>query len=143
MKAVSSSPAASHSSESEVHLFVTFFVELLHHLSGFFDLLYVDDGADDVLEVFEHADVVLCLGLGLHHGDLLDLALEDEEPVVVEVDAARLEQVGDVGERARVVVDEVFGRVVLVGHSRDDQRAVWHDFVLVVGLQHGLKPAIT
>ena len=46
----------------------------------------------DVLQVLEEAGLSLVLGLGGHEGDLLDLALKDEEAVVVEVDALLLER---------------------------------------------------
>mmetsp|Transcript_24447 Transcript_24447/g.78893 ORF Transcript_24447/g.78893 Transcript_24447/m.78893 type:complete len:212 (+) Transcript_24447:1350-1985(+) len=47
---------------------------------------------DDVFEVLEEAVLVRRRRLGLHHGNLLHLALQDEESVVVEVDATLLEQ---------------------------------------------------
>jgi hypothetical protein len=43
--------------------------------------------------------------------------LENEEPVIVEVDAFLLELVGDLGEVACAVVDQILGRVVAVGDA--------------------------
>ena len=101
-------------------------VQLLQSFALLLDGLDVLVGADDVLEVFEEALVAGVRSLRLHHGDLLNLALEDEESVVVEVDAVMLEEVGDVGEVAGLLIDEVLGGVVAVGLARDDEVAVGH-----------------
>ena len=61
--------------------------------------------------------------LGLHHRDLLHLALQDQEAVVVEVDAALAEQLGHIGEVARLAVDHVLGRVIAAGLARNLQAA--------------------
>ena len=66
-------------------------VQLLQSFALLLDGLDVLVGADDILEVLEEALVAGVRSLRLHHGDLLNLALEDEDSGVVEVDAVMLE----------------------------------------------------
>lgn len=67
----------------------------------------------------------------LHKGDLLHLALQDEEAVVVEIDAALAEKGRNVAGVARLVVDEVFAGVVLVGHTADHHARFGHHFIAI------------
>ena len=73
-------------------------VEFFEFLGARVDVLDVRVGSNDVLEVLEQSILVLRLRLWFHERDLLHLSLEDEEPVVVEVDAVLFEQVCDFGE---------------------------------------------
>ena len=91
-------------------------------------------GADDVLQILEEAVVVLGLALGGHHGDHLDLALQDEEAVVVEVDALGVQVLGHVLEGAVLPVELVAGRVVPAGDAGDDDLAAGDDVVVLVGV---------
>ena len=63
---------------------------------------------------------------GFHESDLLNLALQDEEPVVIQVDAFGPEQLGHLLELAAPPVDLVVGRVVLGGRPRNDELRVGH-----------------
>ena len=64
-------------------------------------------GSDDVLNVLQQAGLCWCGALGLHHGDLLDFALQDEEPVVRQVDAMRGQLLTHVLPGRALVVDAV------------------------------------
>jgi len=66
-------------------------------------------------------------GLGLHHGDLLHLALEDEEAVVVEVDALAPQQLADLGEGLGLAVHGVGALVGREGRARHDDLAAGHE----------------
>lgn len=50
---------------------------------------------------------MLCLCLWLHHGNRLDLALKDEEAVVVEINAFVPQQVANFLERSLAIIQEV------------------------------------
>ena len=91
-------------------------------------------GPDDVLQVLEKAIVVLGLALGGHHGDHLDLTLQDEETVVVEVDALGVEVLGHVLEGAVLAVELVAGGVVPAGDAGDDDLTAGDDVVVLVGV---------
>jgi hypothetical protein len=71
---------------------------------------------------------VLVAGLGLHLGDGLDLALQDEETLVVQIYTPVLEKCGDCGEVGGLAVDIVGARVVLEGSAGDDEVRVGKDF---------------
>ena len=101
-------------------------------------------GANDVLEVLQETRVVLILSLGFHHRDLLHLALpmvkrsricdpiivpaffshakmspvfsylQDEEPIVVKVDAMSLELLSHILGWRLAVVNVVVGLVAAV-----------------------------
>ena len=62
--------------------------------------------------------------------------LEDEEAVVVQVNALGLEQVRHLLEVALLVVHVVVRRVAARRIARDDQLAAWHHFKLALAL-HG------
>jgi hypothetical protein len=53
---------------------------------------------DNVLQVLEETVFVLVRRLGLHLRNALNLALQDEEPLVLEIDASVLEEGGDLLE---------------------------------------------
>ena len=107
-------------------------VEALHRLLLLVDRLLQPVRADDVLEVLEQAVLVRRRRLRLHHRDLLHLALQDQEAVVVEVDAALAEQLGHIGEVARLAVDHVLGRVVAASLARHLQAATRDHVVAAV-----------
>lgn len=71
------------------------------------DGLDVPVRANQVLEVLQQALLVRRLRLGLHHGNLLDLALQNQEAVVVEVDAALLAERDNLGEVGGLPVHKV------------------------------------
>mmetsp|Transcript_25247 Transcript_25247/g.42305 ORF Transcript_25247/g.42305 Transcript_25247/m.42305 type:complete len:330 (-) Transcript_25247:19-1008(-) len=100
-----------------MHQPAAFLIQLFELLCFLFDLLDVFIRPDDIFKVLQKSFVVRPLRLGLHHRDLLHFTLEYEEPVIVEVDAFRLEHVGDLGEVACAVVDQILGRVVAVGDA--------------------------
>ncbi len=104
-------------------------------------------GADDVFEVLEEAVLVLGRRLGFRLCDRLDFALdyscknakmetiiagktylENEEPLVIQIDPSILKQCSDLREVARLVVDSVLARVALVRVARDDELGVRHHF---------------
>lgn len=58
------------------HLLSPLLIQELDAAGQRLDGLLKATGADDVLQVLQHALVVLRLTFGLHHGDLLHLALE-------------------------------------------------------------------
>ncbi len=58
-----------------LYLLSTLLVQDLHPPAQDIDGLFETTGADDVLQVLQHAFVVLRLSFGLHHGNLLHLAL--------------------------------------------------------------------
>jgi hypothetical protein len=62
------------------------------------------------------------------------LDLQDEEAVVVQVDALALEELGDLAEAALASVDVVVGRVVALCCTRDHELRVGHHFVALVVL---------
>ncbi len=62
---------------------------------------------------------------------MLDLALQDKKPVVVQVDALLFEQIGDVREVALAVVDVVITLVVLGCSARHLELTSWDHLVLV------------
>jgi hypothetical protein len=66
-----------------------------------------------------------------HQRDLLNLALKDEEPVVIKVDALFFEQICDVGEVALAVIDVVIAHVVLGCSPGHLKLTAWDHFVLV------------
>ena len=70
--------------------------------------------------------------LWLHLRNALDLALQDQEALVVEVDAFSFEQGGDFGKVAEPAVDGVLGRVVAVRLTSHDQLRVGHDRVVAI-----------
>ena len=80
-------------------------------------------GTDDILEVLEQALLVLVLGTRGHLGDGLDLALQNEETLVIQVDALGLEESGCLGEGGLARVDKVLRGVVAVGRARDNEFA--------------------
>ena len=94
----------------------------------------VANRADDVLEVLEEALVVGVLGgrLGLEERDGLDLALQDEEAVVIEVDAALAQQRADLFVLDAPLVDVVVGGVVLAGGARHRELRARDDFERLV-----------
>ena len=57
----------------------------------------------------------------LHEGDLLDLALQDQEAARGQVDPFRLQQRRDFAVGRLLAVDEIVRRVVAVGRPRDDE----------------------
>ena len=65
---------------------------LIFDFDIFFKLVNALDifvGTNDILEVLKQAGLVLVLSLSFHQRDLLNLTLQDEEPVMLEVDALR------------------------------------------------------
>jgi len=58
---------------------------------------------------------------GFHHTDLLDFTLEDEETIVVQVNALALEEICDFFEVGLFVVNVVVAGVVSVGCTGDGQ----------------------
>ena len=60
--------------------------------------------SDDVLEEFEHAFFVRRGAFGLHEGDGLHFALEDEEPIVVQIDSLLPQEDRDLFVSGRLVV---------------------------------------
>ena len=104
---------------------------LVHGARMLLDRLLVPAGADDVLEVLEKALIVLRLALGRHLRNALDLALQDQEPLVVQVDPAPAEQRGDFGVVGPLPVDRVLRLVVAERGAGNHQGAVRHDAVVV------------
>jgi len=80
---------------------------------GHLDLLNELVGANDILEILEHASFVFIARLRRHERDELNLALQNEEPVVIEVDARLFEQVSHLFVVAAAAVD-----IILVGVVR-------------------------
>jgi len=64
---------------------------------------------------------MLCLCFGLHLRNGFDLALENEETLVLQIDTACFEEGGDFREGAGFVIDCVARRVVLVCGTANDQ----------------------
>ena len=60
---------------------------------------------------------------------MLHLALEDQETVVVEIDAALPKERRHVRRVAGFVVDEVFAGIVLVRHTADHHARLGNDLV--------------
>lgn len=83
--------------------------------------LLVAAGADYVFEVLEQAALVGRQRFRFHHRNGFDLALQNEEAIVVEIDAVRLEQLADLFEVDAPVVDGVERRVVLERGARDEE----------------------
>jgi hypothetical protein len=61
-------------------------------------------------------------------GNRLDLTLEDQETLVVEIDASVAEKRGDSGKVGFLAIDVVLARVVPECLSRDDEARVGNDF---------------
>lgn len=92
-----------------VRLLNPLLIALFDHSLERLYLLHVLVRPDDVLEVLEQTRLVLVLSLGPHERDLLDFTLEDQEAIVVQVDAFGLEQRDDSLVVADDVVEEVLG----------------------------------
>ena len=60
---------------------------------------------------------------------MLHLALQDQETVVVEIDAALPKERRHIRRIARLVVDEVFAGIVLVRHTANHNARFGNDFV--------------
>mmetsp|Transcript_96610 Transcript_96610/g.207268 ORF Transcript_96610/g.207268 Transcript_96610/m.207268 type:complete len:245 (+) Transcript_96610:3239-3973(+) len=105
--------------------------ELLHSAFGFLDGLEKAVGADDVLQVLKQSIFVGPLCLGLHQRDLLNLTLQDQEAIVLEVDASLAQQLGDLCEVTHLVVDVVLRRVVAEGLTAHHQDRPLHNFVIL------------
>ena len=88
-------------------------IESLNFSSGFLDRLLVLGSANDVLQIFEKTIFMFVGGLGLHLGDGLDLTLQNEETLVVQVNATSTEEGSDRGEIGLFSIDVIFARVVL------------------------------
>ncbi len=76
----------------------------------------------------------------LRHAQLWQSALthlQDEEAVVVQVDALPLEKAGDLCEVAAPVVDVVIRRVVAVGCAGHHKGTVWDDIKCLFPLRTG------
>mmetsp|Transcript_9903 Transcript_9903/g.32676 ORF Transcript_9903/g.32676 Transcript_9903/m.32676 type:complete len:247 (-) Transcript_9903:343-1083(-) len=81
---------------------------------------------DNVLQILQQTVLVLRRCLWLHHRDLLDFALQNEEAIVVQVDAAEPQQLADLGERRLFAVDVVRRGVGLERRARDDDLGPRH-----------------
>lgn len=103
-----------------IHLLATLLIKPLDFHGGVLDRLLVFGGANDVLKILKKTVLMLVLSLGLHERDGFDLALEDEETVVVEVDPLCLEQSNDLLAAAVGAVDRVLGGVVAECRPRND-----------------------
>mmetsp|Transcript_42415 Transcript_42415/g.62376 ORF Transcript_42415/g.62376 Transcript_42415/m.62376 type:complete len:518 (+) Transcript_42415:2399-3952(+) len=95
-----------------VHLLPALFIQHIHLLARLLDLLNELVGANDILEILEHASFVFITRLRRHERDELNLALQNEEPVVIEVDARLFEQVSHLFVVAAAAVDVILVRVV-------------------------------
>ena len=68
---------------------------------------------------------------GFHQGDVLHFSLEDEESVVVQVDALLPEHLGDLLVLDPPAVEGVVGAVVLVGGPRHAEPGIGHHLGLL------------
>mmetsp|Transcript_13647 Transcript_13647/g.28968 ORF Transcript_13647/g.28968 Transcript_13647/m.28968 type:complete len:296 (-) Transcript_13647:262-1149(-) len=117
-----------------VELLLPHFREGLDPFEGEVGLLDVFVAPDDVLQVLQQSLVVFRFALGGHHADHLDLSLQDQEAVVVEIDALGSQEFGHLFERGVFAVDLILARVVATGHAAHDQFAPRHDLVIVVAV---------
>ena len=67
--------------------------------------------------------------LGLHEGNLLHFALENQKAIVVQIDAALFEKSGHFTRCAAFVVYKVFACVVLVGNTTHYDQRIGYYFV--------------
>mmetsp|Transcript_13427 Transcript_13427/g.38170 ORF Transcript_13427/g.38170 Transcript_13427/m.38170 type:complete len:295 (-) Transcript_13427:335-1219(-) len=101
--------------------------ELLHDRGRIIDGLLEAVRADDLLDVLQQALLVGRQRLGLHERDLLHLALQDEETVVLEVHAAGEQQLCHLREVARLPFDVVLGLVVAERLAPHGELRALHD----------------
>ena len=64
----------------------------------FIDTLNILVGADNILKVLKKAGLILVLSFGFHKRDLFNLTLQDEKPVMLQVDALGTEKLADLFE---------------------------------------------
>mmetsp|Transcript_60707 Transcript_60707/g.170075 ORF Transcript_60707/g.170075 Transcript_60707/m.170075 type:complete len:440 (+) Transcript_60707:2898-4217(+) len=114
-----------------IQLLLPLLGQLLDDALGLLDGLNQPVRADDVLEVLEEALLVGGERLRLHEGDLLDLTLQDQEPVVLQVDPALLQKLRHLCEVAALAVDVVLRLVVLEGLSADRETRPLDDLVVL------------
>ena len=70
--------------------------------------LYIPIAANDIFQVLEQACLVFVHSLRFHQGDLLDLTLQNQKPVVVKIDSLRFQK----GYNLIVVTDHVIKEVL-------------------------------
>merc|ERR1719234_452047 len=69
---------------------------------------------NNILQELQHPSIILCQTFWFHQSYLLHLTLQDEEPIVVQVDALVHQQLGDIFRLASLVSNLVEGGRVLV-----------------------------
>lgn len=85
----------------------------------------------DVLKVLKQTRLILILSLSFHQGDLFDLTLQDEETIVLKVDALGGEEFADLLKGYLVSVDTVSGLAGTVDGARDLELGTRHHLIVV------------
>lgn len=108
----------------------------IHHGTHFGDWLAKDVGADNVLQIFEHTlRIVLFRIHWRHHGDRLNLALQNEKALLVEIDAVLAQLCADVGLTRAPSVHFVDGRIVALADSSQLEMRPGNLHVAAVGIK--------
>jgi hypothetical protein len=94
-------------------LFHTHIVKSLDLGGRLFDGSLVLRGSNNVLEILEQTIFVFVAGLGLHLSNGLDLTLENQETLVIKIDAPIAEECRDCREVGFFSINVVFARVIL------------------------------
>jgi hypothetical protein len=120
----------------------------LDHLRLLLNLLDEGMRANDILQILQQTHLLGCGALRLHQTDLLNLALKNQETIVVKINAAVLGEGGNFGELDGLAVQLILGslspakekprsylRLVRLGaNASNDNLRARNDFVVLTRL---------